>query len=338
MRRDNINYLAVGIFVLAVGAAFLWIMYRLTGSTGPADRYYAVYNTVNGIKYGTVTYYKGYPVGQVEQIDPLFGENSTRYRVEFSVKKDWKIRQGSAAAIVLPGPLAPAVIDIHEGTGTGTLAPGSELASVEQGDVFAMLNDAAADFKKLTQDSKPLLKNLTTLSEQLSSLTESDIKPLLTSIRGKVDDPELFNGLKAIVKKLDASADALSQTLNQENRDNFAAILVNAKQGTVRLDELIARIESSRQEMHNLLVQMNALVKDNRDGVAQTINDASGTMRELRSSVKVVADNVDTIVHYLEGSGRNMQEFSREVRENPGVLLGGKTTPDPLPAAAGENK
>lgn len=335
MRRDNINYLAVGAFVVLVGIAFLWVLYRMTGSSGPTDRYFANFDNVSGIKYGTVTYYKGYPVGQVESVDPQMSDSGTRYRVAFSVRQGWKIPAGSTAAIVLPGPLAPAVVDIREGRGPGMLEPGAELQGEEAADMFAALNEAAADFRRLSEDSKPLLQNLTTLSAQMSSLTESDIRPLIASIRKRVDDPVLFDELKAVVAKLNDSADALSQTLNEQNRAHIASILANADHGSAQLEQLLERIEESRAEMHSLFKQMNAMVDDNREGVSQTIKDASVTMRELRGSVEVVADNIDSIVHYLEGSGRNVQEFSREVRENPGVLLGGKSTQDPLPP--GEN-
>jgi phospholipid/cholesterol/gamma-HCH transport system substrate-binding protein len=340
MRRDNINYMAVGLFVLAVGVAFLWVLYRLTGSSGPTDRYYAVFDNVGGIKYGTVTYYKGYPVGQVESVAPVATDSKINYRVEFSVTKDWKMPVGSAAAIVLPGPLAPAVIDIREGNGPGWMKPGEELDGVEQADMFSVLNDAAAEFKQLTREGQPLLQNLndriTALSIEYESLSKEQLRPLLTSLRQRVDDPELFDELKKVVKKLDASAEALLQTVNAENRQHIASILSNADKGSVQLTELLVRIEESRKQMHELFVGMDALLKANRDGVNQTVDDAAITMRELRGSIQVVADNIDTIVHYLEGSGRNMQEFSREVRENPSVLFSGESAQDPLPA--GDNK
>src|SRR3990172_5829245 len=106
MRRDRVNYFVIGVFVLAAGAALLLLLYRLTGTTGPTDRYHAYYDNVAGIKYGTVTYYKGFQVGQVESVSPEHREHRTRYRVEFSVTRGWKIPSGSVAAIVLPGPLA----------------------------------------------------------------------------------------------------------------------------------------------------------------------------------------------------------------------------------------
>lgn len=338
MRRENINYFLVGLFVLGVGLAFLWALYRLTGAAGPTDSYYAYYDNVSGIKYGTVTYYKGYPVGQVETVTPEVHDTTTRYRVAFSVRRGWRMPVGSVAAIVLPGPLAPAVVDIREGKGPGWLEPGAELEGREQADVFAVLNDVAADFRELSREGiQPMLKNLnervTALSEEYEALSREQMRPLLESLRRRVDDPELFANLKQVIEKLDASAEALLKTVNAENRRHLSSILSNADRGSAQLNELLAGIEDTRAEMHRLFVEMDGLVKENRDGVNQTITDASAAMKDLRNSIRIVADNIDTIVHHLDGSSRNMQEFSREVRENPGVLFSGKTAQDPLPAS-----
>ena len=59
MRRDSINYLIVGCFVLTVGVAFLVVMYKITGRSGPVDHYHVYYKSVSELKYGTGVYYEG---------------------------------------------------------------------------------------------------------------------------------------------------------------------------------------------------------------------------------------------------------------------------------------
>jgi phospholipid/cholesterol/gamma-HCH transport system substrate-binding protein len=36
-----------------------------------------------------------------------------------------------------------------------------------------------------------------------------------------------------------------------------------------------------------------------------------------------VARNIDSVTYNLESTSRNFNEFSRQLRENPGVLIGG---------------
>ena len=40
-------------------------------------------------------------------------------------------------------------------------------------------------------------------------------------------------------------------------------------------------------------------------------------MQEIRQSLK----RVTTILHHFENTGRNMSEFSREIRDNPSSLI-----------------
>ncbi len=329
MRRDGINYFIVGVFVLAVVVALLALLYRLTGGTGPTDRYHAFYDNVAGIKYGTVTYYKGFQVGQVEGIEPQSEADGpgTRYRVQFSVKQDWPIPRGSIAAIVLPGPLAPAVVDIREGEGPDVLPPDSELEGAEPADLFVALSDVAADFHKFSE-------RIAALSEEYETLSRTELRPLVGQLRARLDDPELLESFTQVIKKLDASADALLEVLGDENRQHLAAILSNADRGSVQLNEVLAHIEDTRARMHHLLEQLDQIVVENRSTLTQGVGDAAAAMQDLRDSVRTVADNVDTIVHYLESGTRNMNEFSREVRENPGILLRGTAPQDPLPASA----
>ena len=72
MKRENINYLAVGLFVIVIMSAFFVVVYKITGRTGPTDHYFVTYDNVTGIKYGTPVSYEGYQVGQVELIEPVY--------------------------------------------------------------------------------------------------------------------------------------------------------------------------------------------------------------------------------------------------------------------------
>jgi phospholipid/cholesterol/gamma-HCH transport system substrate-binding protein len=58
------------------------------------------------------------------------------------------------------------------------------------------------------------------------------------------------------------------------------------------------------------------MVSENDEEVNQAVSD-------LRSSLRTVAQHVGTIVYNLESTARNMNEFSREIRENPGLILRG---------------
>ncbi len=51
-------------------------------------------------------------------------------------------------------------------------------------------------------------------------------------------------------------------------------------------------------------------------------------LAKFESVVTDMGAVIDTLNENLEGTTRNMNEFSRQIRANPGVLLGGKAAPD----------
>ena len=102
MKRDNVNYLWVGSFVLLMAVVLLYALYRITGQSGQGDVYYTRFPNVAGIKTGTVVTYEGFEVGNVVQLEPVVSEGRTAFRVTLNLRKPLKMpsdrRAGSATA------------------------------------------------------------------------------------------------------------------------------------------------------------------------------------------------------------------------------------------------
>lgn len=331
MRRENINYLVVGTFVLLMGAGLMVVLYQITGRTGPTDTYHVFYQNVSGIKYGTPVLYEGYQIGQVERIVPEHRNAKTVYRVDLSVQQGWRIPSDSIASVVASGLLSAVSIDIREGSSQSFLKPGAEIAGHENVSIFAALNDVAADFRDLSRNSiQPVLQNfnkrMTELSNQINDLTKSSIRPLVDSLRKRVDNPKLFNDLNQLTERLNESAGRLQQILDQRNRKHIAGFLTNADAMADNLNGLVVRMDSTRVEMEKLLGKLNTLVDTNKPALDESVED-------LRKSMRVIAQHIDSVTYNLEGSSRNMYEFTRQIRENPGLLLRGSPQEDP-----GQNK
>ena len=65
MKHDRINYVVVGVFVIASFGLLLWFLSTVSGKSGPADQYHVVYVNVSGLRFGTRVFSKGYLVRQV---------------------------------------------------------------------------------------------------------------------------------------------------------------------------------------------------------------------------------------------------------------------------------
>lgn len=397
MRSNALNYFAVGLFVIAMVAALVAVLALLTGRTGATDTYYTRYPAANGLKFGTAVLYMGYPVGQVESIEPLFGDDaSVEFVVEMSVQAGWRIPEGSVAQVRAAGLLAAITIDIRAGPGPTALAPGDSIAGEGQTDLFGAVSDTANTVKQLTEGSiKPLMTSLDHYVQTVGQSMERDAAPLLTDLRVLAAElagraPVLVTAFLELAEELRTTSEQLRAFTGDDNVERVDSIVGNLEQTSQHLVELAASTreqvgellgDGTRGRVHGALdnvaqasEEVAGLSRDARTRVNQVLGDdtaqrfraaldnvslAAGniaglseelrgtggqvqrllagleqtvdsgrpdveqSLTDLRYTLRMLAEHVDSVAYNLEGTSRNMYEFSRELRRNPGLLLGG---------------
>jgi phospholipid/cholesterol/gamma-HCH transport system substrate-binding protein len=80
--------------------------------------------------------------------------------------------------------------------------------------------------------------------------------------------------------------------------------------------DLSSDLRTTKAKVEGIVEELDGLLADNRENVNQGLQD-------LRYTAQAVARHIDAITYNLEGTSRNMHEFSRQIRQNPGLLLGG---------------
>lgn len=309
MKRNNINYLTVGLFVLSMLVLLMVVLYRLTGADANADVYYAYYDNITGINGGSMVTYGGYQLGYVKKIVPIQENMKTRYKVSIAVQSGWKIPDDSVARILTPGLLSDNHIDINEGESKKILSPGDEITGQEEVSIMTAMN---------------------TLALELEGISDRSIEPLIDNINGYVNRigsdlseriPEMTANINELLAKLNNGATHLSAILNSKNSRYVDTILSNSSQFTGKFVELSERFDESAAELDKILENASMVVTDNQQ-------DIRSSVFALRTSLEVVSSNIRSIVYNMEATSRNMNEFSRGIRENPGLLLGGKPPVD----------
>jgi len=294
MKRENVNYVLVGLSVVTALVLLLGTLFYVTGRTGAATRYFVEYGNVTGLSYGAPVFYEGFRIGQVSGIEPLRGER-TRYRVELSLRADWPIPVGSLAHLQSSGLLADVSVGIREGAGPGMLKPGSQLGGVEGADIFSAMNELAGELTVLTRERiRPLVESL---GERLETLGQS------------LDEhgSDIILDTQSLLKRLNAAAEGAERLLGNENRAAVAAIL-----GDVR--GVSGELRASQERVDALLDNLNAAVEENRPELRQAVQD-------LERTVAAVAQRIESMTHNLDSASRNMDEFTREIRRHPNRLL-----------------
>jgi len=174
MRRDTINYTAVGAFVLVLFALVLTVLYQITGRRGPTDEYHAQYDNVEGIKYGTPDLYEGYPIGQVSEVLPVKSAQGTRFRLSLAVQNGWRIPADSEARVVKSGLLSAVAIDIREGDSASALSPGAEITSRGASDRSSVSRSGAVSTKPREPERRERPPRIVACSPTLRSLPSRD--------------------------------------------------------------------------------------------------------------------------------------------------------------------
>lgn len=323
MRSSRLNYVVVGGFVLAMIAALVVTAALLTGRTGATDTYYAVYRNIAGVKFGTQVLFEGYPIGQVERVAPEPSEGGMRFRVVLVVTEGWRIPIDSVAEIAAPGLLAAVTVSIHVGSSPIALKPGSEIKARQSRNIFAVLSSVASDVTALSEQSlRPLLDNLNDTVRTVGVMLEGDVKELVGELTRLTTDlaertPRIADKIEVVADSLNRSSGELEALLKPENRQKLEGVLDDMDSAAANFAEISAGLQATLGRLDKLVAETGGLVASNKEGVQKSLSD-------LRYVTDSVARHIDSINLNLEGAARNMYEFSRQIRQNPGLLLGGQ--------------
>ncbi len=312
MKRDNVNYLTVGIVVLAAFTLMLYVLYRLSGGVSENDHYYVHYANVGGLSAGTPVTYEGYKLGSVSAITPRKHNGKTRYRVDLVLRDGWQIPIDSVARIYSEGLLAETVINIEEGASQEQLQPGAELTGQQSADVFAVINEVAGDASKLMEQTvRPLLDVL---------------NARVSSVGGQLDNelPLLLQDLRHLVATLQEGANRVPGMLSDNTEQKVSRILINAEEISDNILKLSQVLLQTGAAADQVLTKSEAFINQASGLVAENQETFHQSVVALRQSLQGAANYTEGIMHNLAGASRNMNEFSRQIRDNPGSLLGGK--------------
>jgi phospholipid/cholesterol/gamma-HCH transport system substrate-binding protein len=294
--RDNRkNYVVVGAFVLLVLVGLVTSIALLTGRTGATDTYYARFDRVTGVAFGTQVLYQGFPIGQVEEVEPVAEPGKPRFRVEVSVRRGWPIDRSAEVRVVQSGFLSAMVLDIQGGGAAERLAPGAEIPASEAPDVLAVLQEVA---------------------EEVAALLEGSVKPVLASVGDEL--PEILASARSFAGSLEQTGERVNALLDDENAGRLRNVVQNAERVSADLAAVTGELSESRRQLDATMAALQRLVHESSGDVGKAAAD-------LQYSMESIARRIDGVTYNLDSMSRNMNEFSRNVRANPGVLLRGTT-------------
>lgn len=316
MQDNRINYVLIGGFVAAMITALVVTLAVLSGRGSDTDTYFTVYDNVSGIKFGTQVMYEGYQIGQVESIEPIWIGEQVKFRVEITVAEDWIIPVDSTAKATMSGLLSAITIDIRGGTSAQRLQPGMQIAGESAGNLFAAMESVAATVGDLSENHiKPMLESLTEITNTVHGLVSEQGPEIMGNVARITQDlsqkiPEISASVALLTNRLD------KELLTEANTTALSKTVTNFERTSADIASFSAGLNEMRGDIQKMVGTLSEMIERNGPNVDDSVSD-------MRYTLSTLARSVDAITYNLDATARNFAEFSRTIRQNPGLLLSG---------------
>ncbi len=262
MKKDNINYVMVGLFVLTGFVLLFVTLLKVTGEQSGSDEYFVEFSNVSGIKDGVIVSYGGYAIGSVNHVEPVIEDGQTRFRLALWIKPDWRIPVDSRASIVMPALIADKQIEITQGQSAQSLQPGSQIQSIESVDMMALIDSIALTLNTFipesTQNINQLIAQLQYSADQLALLLRPQNIKHLNSFFLHADQFSqnmlpVTEGLNQVNRQLDSILGKTDQMLDENAPDVRHSVLELKKSMdsiSGRIDSVMYHLDASSQNMN----------------------------------------------------------------------------------------
>lgn len=314
--ESRVNQAVVGAFVLVLGAAgiaaVLWL-----GSGRLSQKEYGMYlayftESVSGLNPHAPVKSRGVAVGSVREIS-LDPGNPERVRLVLEVEKGTPVKEDTVAILGVQGLTGIAYIELSGGT------RGSPTLQEAPGDGAPVIRTGPSLMRRLDTAGTTLLGNLDETTRRINDLLDKDTR---VTLRASVADlrqvTQAFARHSADIEAVLAGTAVMSRSGAQASAD---------------LPRLVERVERAAVAVERMADAMALAGQSARTAIDGVRDAAAGTDAAVRQLEGQAMPEIGRLVGELRTLTASLGRVSRELEQNPGVLLQGRP---PTPAGPGE--
>jgi len=282
----------------------IWGMNYLKGMDllSSDNKYFAIYNNVDGLVPSSDVVLNGVKVGQVQKIE-FIKDNSGRILTTLLVRTKVFVGKGSIARIISSDLLGGRVINLVLDSTTPPAEDGDTLVS----EVQTTLGDQV---KPVKDKAEKLIESLDSLAVALHAILSPNNQDNLNAG---------FNSLSKTLKNLEQASSSLDKMLSSNDSklkkmiDNIESISNNIKNNN----------ESLAIALKNIELITDSLAKSN---LTSTINNANSTLKETSEIMEKINKgegsmglliNNDSLYIHLERSAADLDKLLIDIKQNP---------------------
>lgn len=304
MKKKLSREFKIGFFGIAMAALLFWGINFIKGKDifSSTNKYYAVYDQVNGLQASSPISIKGYKVGTISDIsyNPRSSDNVI---VEFSIKHKYKIPVNSKARIYSDGLLGGKAVEVQLGDSHEFLQKGDTLFSVTDKD---FLEVAGSEFEFLKQKVNTVAVDVSNTLSTINSLLAENRGSIQTTLANTAMMSESLNDIisseKGSLKQMVANMNALSSKLREK---------------TGQIDNIINNVENFSDSL-------------SQSQIPTTIAELSTTLRLLNQTIETINKGEGTVGKFINdkalydellSSSTNLSMLLEDLRTHPGRYL-----------------
>lgn len=255
--ETRLNYILIGLFVLVLGAAFIFgVLWLSTGDVRVRYERYVTYTSqsVSGLSIDSAVRYRGVNVGRVAALGFEPGDPS-RVRIELEIREGTPVKADTMATLEMQGLTGLMTVNL---TGGSPDAPSPPVGK----DGLPVIPNRPSTLAQLEEKVVVLLDRITVASERLGDLLDDDNRArfanTLAHLEGLAENVRSASeGVPALLTQLRASASAM---------ENMAAEIGAAGVSMRREVEQSGR--ELRRFMGDTLPEAGAVVEELRETAA----------------------------------------------------------------------
>jgi phospholipid/cholesterol/gamma-HCH transport system substrate-binding protein len=258
-----------------------------------SNKYYVVYQNIDGLKKSNPVIVNGFDVGRVSDIKIMQDANNL-VLVELDVDDDIVIGDSTVAMLTSEGFLADKAI---------LLKIGDISHPLEDGDT--LISDIDKGLQALFERAEPLTDNL--------SITVGRINEILLGLEGAGED------VKTVLQSFNQTLLQVNELMNTNNAkvgrtfNNINSLLVNIDGKVEKIDPILENVNESLEKINALqleatLVTLNKTM-DELTNVIKSINEGDGTITKLLKE--------DTLYQNLNKAMVDLDKLLIHFNENP---------------------
>ena len=248
--------------------------------------YRAQFKYTSGIEVGSIVRYGGMEVGTIKEVKIAEKDNSY---IEFYIEIDGKVpvKEDSKVFITSIGIMGEYYIEISTGSANSEIVEAGSLLNSKDVTPLMMLTDTV---DKLTEQ---LSETISGVNKLLGTENHAQIHEILVNLNGLLENNQhSINSMMENMNTLLVNVNKMGQTFDtllEDNQENIA--------GSIR--QLEATLEQSQL----------------------TVKEFQGTIISVNHMLASQNGNYESIMEILNRTSRNLDEFTRTIKEQPWSLV-----------------